>query len=86
MQNNCAENISKDDTNCNIELRLLNSRVLTMCGYIIAMRSETIREAKKTEEALNSLVKQTYDLRGGVWICLLTVWFLTILFIERHFY
>jgi hypothetical protein len=86
MQNNFDEKTSKDGTNCNIELKLLNSKILTMCGYIIAMRSENIRESKKTEETLKSLVKQTYDIRGGIWICLLTLWFLTILFIERHFY
>ncbi|XVN42690.1 MAG: hypothetical protein RCG15_08990 [Candidatus Rickettsia vulgarisii] len=86
MQNNFDEKTSKNDTSCNMELKLLNSKIMTMSGYIIAMRSETIRETKKTEEAIRSLVKQTYDIRGGIWICLLTIWFLTILFIERHFY
>lgn len=86
MKNDFDENASKDDTICNVELKLLNSKIMTMSGYIIAMRSENLREAKKTDEALRDLVKQTYDIRGGIWVCLLTIWFLTILFIERHFY
>ncbi|WP_341763509.1 hypothetical protein [Candidatus Tisiphia endosymbiont of Beris chalybata] len=67
------------------EIKLLNNKIITMSGYIIAMRSENIKEAKKTEDALKLLVKQTRDIKGGIWICLITLWFLAIFFLQRNF-
>jgi hypothetical protein len=55
------------------DLKQLYSKIMTISGYIIAMRSECIREAKKTEDALKILIKRTYDIRGGLWICLITI-------------
>lgn len=67
------------------ELKLLNSKIITICGYLIATRSETIREYKKTENILKKLIRQTYDIRGGLWGCLVTIWFVAILIIHKNF-
>ena len=67
------------------ELKLLNSKITTMSGYLIAMRSENMRELKKTENILKSLIRQTYDIRGGLWGCLITMWFVAILLIHKNF-
>lgn len=67
------------------DLKQLYSKIMTISGYIVAMRSECIREAKKTEDALKILINHTYDIRGGLWICLITIWFLAILFLQKNF-
>ncbi len=67
------------------DLKQLYSKITTISGYIIAMRSDCIKEAKKTEEALKILVRRTYDIRGGLWVCLITIWFLAVLFLQKTF-
>ncbi|MCC8399573.1 MAG: hypothetical protein LF885_06630 [Rickettsia endosymbiont of Culicoides impunctatus] len=67
------------------DLKQLYSKIMTISGYIIAMRSDCIKEAKKTEAALKILIRRTYDIRGGLWICLITIWFLVILFLQKTF-
>ncbi|MCC8416741.1 MAG: hypothetical protein LN575_05320 [Rickettsia endosymbiont of Gnoriste bilineata] len=67
------------------DLKQLYSKIMTISGYIIAMRSDCIKEARKTEAALKILIRRTYDIRGGLWICLITIWFLVILFLQKTF-
>lgn len=83
MQNDLNE--KKHNINYAKELKLLNNKIITMSGYIIAMRSDNIKESKKTEDTLKILVKQTYDIKGGIWICLITLWFLAIFFLQKNF-
>ncbi|MCC8483191.1 MAG: hypothetical protein LN561_01260 [Rickettsia endosymbiont of Labidopullus appendiculatus] len=67
------------------DIKQLYSKIMTISGYIIAMRSDCLKEAKKTEDALKILIRRTYDIRGGLWICLITIWFLVILFLQKTF-
>jgi hypothetical protein len=67
------------------DIKQLYSKIMTISGYIIAMRSDCLKEAKKTEDALKTLIRRTYDIRGGLWICLITIWFLVILFLQKTF-
>ena len=67
------------------ELKLLNNKIIAICSYLIAIRSETMRECKKTESILEKLIKLTYDIRGGLWGCLITIWFVAILIIHKDF-
>ena len=67
------------------ELKSLNNKIIAICSYLIAIRSETIRECRKTENILEKLIKQTYDIRGGLWGCLATIWFVAILIIHKDF-
>ncbi|WP_341756399.1 MULTISPECIES: hypothetical protein [unclassified Candidatus Tisiphia] len=82
MQNDLDKKTSngKDDK----DIKQLYSKIMTISGYIIAMRSDCIKEAKKTEEALKILVRRTYDIRGGLWVCLITIWFLAVLFLQKN--
>lgn len=78
--NSPAHNINYDK-----ELKVLNSKITTLSGYMIAMRSDNIKESQKTEDALKLLIKQTYDIRGGLWVCLITLLFLAIVFLQKSF-
>ena len=66
------------------EFKLLNSKITAMSGYLIAMRSENMRESKRTESILKTLIRQTHDIRGGLWGCLVTIWFVAILLINKN--
>ncbi len=83
MQNNLNE--TQNNINYDKELKILNSKITTLSGYMVAMRSENIKESQKTEDSLKLLIKQTYDIRGGLWICLITLWFLAALFLHKNF-
>ncbi|WP_375326685.1 hypothetical protein [Candidatus Tisiphia endosymbiont of Nemotelus uliginosus] len=83
MQNDLNE--KTHNINYPKELKLLNNKIITMSGYIIAMRSENIKETKKTEDTLKLLVKQTDDIKREIRICLITLWFLAILCLQKNF-
>ncbi|MCC8372452.1 MAG: hypothetical protein LN568_07010 [Rickettsia endosymbiont of Pseudomimeciton antennatum] len=83
MQNDLDEKTSNGKYDK--DLKQLYSKVMTISGYIIAMRSDCMKEAKKTEAALKILIRRTYDIRGGLWICLVTIWFLALLFLQKNF-
>ncbi|XVN43434.1 MAG: hypothetical protein RCG15_03980 [Candidatus Rickettsia vulgarisii] len=47
------EGINNNLEEINKELKLLHSRIMTMSGYIIAMRSESVRDLKITRRFKN---------------------------------
>ena len=60
----------QDDVN--IELKSLNSKIMTLSGYMIAMRYDSTRDFK-------TVIKHTYHIRGCLYVCLITTWFLVAL-------
>ncbi len=70
---------------CPKEFKSINSKIITVSSYLIAMRTESMREYKKSEDILKTLVKLAHDIRGGLWGCLITVWFVAILVIYKNF-
>lgn len=83
MQNDLDEKTF--NTKYDKDIKQLYSKIMTISGYIIAMRSDCIKEAKKTEATLKILIRRTYDIRGGLWVCLITIWFLVVLFLQKNF-
>lgn len=62
--------------NINKELKLLNDKIMTMSGYIIAMRLESIR-------GFMAIIKSLKTIRGIMGGCFFTILFLVILLIQK---